>query len=324
MPIRRRGRCERSRPFCCCSSPSASSRCSSCGCRRRSRRPSSLAPVRGTDPVRTLHDGIVATVNVEDAQRVARGRGAVRARVRAGRRPHGRAADARRAAVGRAQPPGQRAAEVRNQQRADEQEQQRLEQRLANLERRPSSSSSSCALSAGHRRAHAARASSEGVGSWMDASRQQARSRPAGRRARTDARPTAADARNALARLTFEMASRRAAFAEIERGIGEDLAAYRARKGVLDQDRAREGNAHVGGSAVRGHRREAARPQRGSGRARRRPAGRNRLLGRATARPSCCCPSAAWRSSAPASPSSCCTTRFRTSATACSTARCAG
>jgi len=32
-----------------------------------------LRPMRGTDPVRTLHDGIVAKVNVEDAQTVAAG-----------------------------------------------------------------------------------------------------------------------------------------------------------------------------------------------------------------------------------------------------------
>ena len=56
-------------------------------------------------------------------------------------------------------------------------------------------------------------------------------------------RNDAADTRNALERLTYEMASRRAAFAEVERGIGEDLSAYRVRKGVLDQDRARVGNA---------------------------------------------------------------------------------
>jgi membrane fusion protein len=56
-------------------------------------------------------------------------------------------------------------------------------------------------------------------------------------------RNESADTRNALERLTFEMASRRAAFAEVERGIGEDMSAYRLRKGVLDQDRSREGNA---------------------------------------------------------------------------------
>ena len=35
-----------------------------------------------------------------------------------------------------------------------------------------------------------------------------------------------ADTRNMVSRLTFEMASRRAAFAEVERGIGEDLSSY--------------------------------------------------------------------------------------------------
>jgi membrane fusion protein len=50
------------------------------------------------------------------------------------------------------------------------------------------------------------------------------------------------DSRNALERLTFEMASRRAAFTETDRLISEEMTTYRARKSVLDQDASRDGN----------------------------------------------------------------------------------
>jgi membrane fusion protein len=50
------------------------------------------------------------------------------------------------------------------------------------------------------------------------------------------------DTRNALARLTFEIASRRAAFTETQRAIGEEQTTYQARKNVLDQDASRDGN----------------------------------------------------------------------------------
>jgi len=55
-------------------------------------------------------------------------------------------------------------------------------------------------------------------------------------------RAEATDTRNAMGRLGFEMASRRAGFAELQRGIGEDLSTYRARRGMLDRDRSRVGN----------------------------------------------------------------------------------
>ena len=50
------------------------------------------------------------------------------------------------------------------------------------------------------------------------------------------------------------MASRRAAFAETERGIAEELTTVKARKDVLDRDVRRDGNAMTIDGALRGHR----------------------------------------------------------------------
>jgi membrane fusion protein len=128
-----------------------------------------------------------------------------------------------------------------NQRRADGQERGRLEQHLANLDKQLAVKQRQFALSQDIA-ARQQKSFDEGVGTWMDASRQKLE---ADRLAveLEQMRNDSTDSRNALERLTFEMASRRAAFSEVERGIGEDMSAYRLRKGVLDQDRAREGNA---------------------------------------------------------------------------------
>ena len=153
-------------------------------------------------------------------------------RVRAGRRSDGGAPDAGRAAVGRPQPPRQRAPEVREpapRRRAGTRSSRAA--RWSNLEKQVALK----AAAAGARRRTSRRGTresfDEGVGTWLDASQPEARGRPAGRGSWSRCEPTPTDTRNALARLTFEMASRRAAFAELERGIGEDLSAYRTRKG---------------------------------------------------------------------------------------------
>ena len=200
-----------------------------------------LRPMRGTDPVRTLHDGIVAKVNIEDAQTVAAGAVLfVVASEPVGDRMAERQTMDARLSGGRNRLDNERQ-KYENQQRADGQERGRLEQHLANLEKQLTVKQRQFALSQDIA-ARQQRSFDAGVGTWMDASRQKLE---ADRLAveLEQMRNDSTDSRNALERLTFEMASRRAAFSEVERGIGEDMSAYRLRKGVLDQDRAREGNA---------------------------------------------------------------------------------
>jgi membrane fusion protein len=200
-----------------------------------------LRPVRGTDPVRTLHDGIVAKVNVEDAQTVAAGAVLfVVASEPVGDRMAERQTMDARLSGGRNRLDNERQ-KYENQRRADGQERARLEQHVANLDKQLTVKQRQFALSQDIA-ARQQRSFDEGVGTWLEASRQKLdvdRLAVELEQMRNDL----TDSRNALERLTFEMASRRAAFAEVERGIGEDMSSYRLRKGVLDQDRAREGNA---------------------------------------------------------------------------------
>jgi membrane fusion protein len=127
-----------------------------------------------------------------------------------------------------------------NQLHADEQERQRLEQRLATLTRQAELKQQQLELTeeiAARRR----REFDAGVLSWMDANRARLDvDRLAGELEQV--RAETVDARNTLARLTFETASRRAAFAEIERTIGEEMATFTARKTMLDRDASRDGN----------------------------------------------------------------------------------
>jgi membrane fusion protein len=200
-----------------------------------------LGPVRGADPIRTLHDGIVDKVNVEDAQTVEKAAVLfVIASEPVGDRMAERQTLDARLGGGSGRLTNERQ-KFDNQRRADSQERERLEQRLANLEKQVTVKEQQAALSQDIA-ARQRRSFDEGVGTWMDASRQKLE---ADRLALEleQVRSETTDTRNALARLTFEMASRRAAFAELERGIGEEMAAYRVRKSVLDQESAREGNA---------------------------------------------------------------------------------
>jgi len=200
-----------------------------------------VRPVRGTDPVRMLHDGTVDKVNVEDAQQVAAGAVLfVVASEPVGDRMAERQTLDARLSGGRSRlvNEGQR---YENQARADEQERARLEQRLASLEKQLALQEQQ--LATAQDIATRTRNNFEsGLGSMVDAAEKKL---DADRLAvgLEQMRSDAADTRNALRRLTFEMASRRAAFAEVQRGIGEDMSAFRARKGMLDQDREREGNA---------------------------------------------------------------------------------
>jgi membrane fusion protein len=200
-----------------------------------------VRPVRGTDPVRMLHDGTVDQVNVEDAQQVAAGTVLfVVASEPVGDRTAERQTLEARLSGGRSRVLNERQ-RYENQARADEQERARLGLRVASLEKQVALQEQQLAI-AQDIAARARQNFESGLGSMVDASQKKLE---ADRLAveTEQMRSDAADARNALRRLTFEVASRRAAFAEVQRGIGEDMSAFRARKGALDQDREREGNA---------------------------------------------------------------------------------
>jgi membrane fusion protein len=199
-----------------------------------------LAPVRDADPIRALHPGIVSKVNVVEAQVVRQSDllFVVASELVGDRVSEQRMIDARLAGGNNRQ--ANEKVKYENQQRADEQERQRLEQRLATLQRQADVKQRELSLTEDIA-ARRTREFDQGVLSAVDANR-----------AKLDVeklageleviRAAMVDARNAMARITFEMASRTAAYAETERAIGEELTTYKARKGVLDQDRLREGN----------------------------------------------------------------------------------
>lgn len=202
-----------------------------------------LAPTRGNDPVRTLHDGTVVKVNVEDAQAVDRG--AVMFVVAS--EPVGDRAAERQTLDARIEGGGGRIANeeqrYQNRQRADEQEHRRLEQRLANLQQLATLKQQQLKLS--QEIADRMRQSLDtGVSSWMDASRPQLEvDRLAGELQQIQV--DIADAKNTMDRLRFEMASNRAAFEELRRSIGEEATGFKARKRVLDEDPARRDGSAV-------------------------------------------------------------------------------
>ena len=182
-----------------------------------------------------------------------------------------------------------------NQQRADEQERQRLEQRLVALQRQADVKQRELALTEDIARAADARFD-QGVLSAMDANRAKLEVEKLAGELEV-IRAAMVDARNAMARITFEMASRTAAYAETERAIGEELTTYKARK-----ERARSGSPErrqraVGGSAMRGHCRDAARPQPGNRRGRRGSRSPSSCARASRCRRSCSCPSEGSRSS---------------------------
>jgi len=202
-----------------------------------------LAPVRGTDPVRTLHDGIVAAVNVEDAQAVEKGA----ALFLVASEPVGDRAAERTTLGARLSGVDSRLANERhkfdNQRRADEQERHRLEERLIALQKQIELKQQQSALSQ-DLAARSRRSYDEGVGTLVDATRQKLEAD----RIAVDIeqlKADLADSRNALGRLTYEMASRQAAYDEVARAIREETSAFRARKGVLDQERVRDGNSLI-------------------------------------------------------------------------------
>lgn len=199
-----------------------------------------LVPVRGTDPVRTLHDGVVTAVNAVDAATVEAG--AVLFTISSelvGDRM------AEREVLGTSLSGGEdRLANERqkydNQRKADEQEDVRLGERLASLGARLELVERQAAL-AREVANRQKKSFDEGLISWLDASR------PALEADRLEAereqvRAEQAETRAALARLRFEMAARRAAFDELARSVAEELSRTRTRKDLLDRETARDGN----------------------------------------------------------------------------------
>ena len=219
-----------------------------------------LEPVRGADPIRALHRGTVSAVRVGEAQTVAAGDVLfVLASEQVGDRVAERQTVSARLSGGRGRLGNERA-KYESQRQADEQEQRRLEQRLATFDRQSQLKSGQLALVkevADRRR----REYEAGVVSWLDANRPKLEVDQLEGEVE-QLRAEAADAKNSLSRLTFEMASRRAAFAETDRGIREELTSFQARKDVLERDPLREGNAMAvpapcAGTVVKLHARQA-------------------------------------------------------------------
>ncbi len=202
-----------------------------------------LEPTRGNDPVRTLHDGTVVRVNVDDAQAVERGTVLF---VLASEPVGDRAAERQTLEARIEGGPGRIVNEEQryaNRQRADEQERRRLEQRLTNLEQLAALKQQQLTLSK-EIAARMRQSLDTGVSSWMDASRPQLEvDRLAGELQQVQL--DIADARNTLDRLAFEMASNQAAFDELRRAIGEEATGFKARKRVLDEDPARRDGSAV-------------------------------------------------------------------------------
>lgn len=199
-----------------------------------------LEPMRDADPVRALHPGTVASVRVAEAQ-IVRDREVlfVLASELVGDRVSERQVIDARIAGGRDRRANERL-KFENQARADDQERQRLEARLTALQRQAELKQQRLAVMqdiASRRK----REFDEGLSSVLDLNKAMLDvDALAGELEQV--RADAVDTQNALARLSFELASRRAAFAETERALGEELTTYMARKSVLDQDPSREGN----------------------------------------------------------------------------------
>ena len=200
-----------------------------------------LVPERGADPVRTLHDGVVTDVQVIDAQVVEEG--AVLFTISSesvGDRT------AERSSLGTSLSGGQsRLANERhkfdNQRQADDQEMGRLKQRATALESQAVLKERQVKI-ADEVAARQQRSFEEGLTSWIEASRP----RMEADRLLVEFEETRAEAvetHAAIARLRFEMASRKAAFDEISRSVEEALAQAKTRKGMLDGEASRDGNA---------------------------------------------------------------------------------
>jgi len=200
-----------------------------------------LEPVRGTDPVRALYTGTISEVQVAEAQPI-RNRDVLfvlTSEIVGDRMSERRTVDTRLSG-GRERLTNERS-KFTNQESADEQERRRLDQAIAALDRQVQIKTQQL-TTLQEIAARRQRAFETGATSWNDANMaklevNQLSAELERMRAEID------DGKSTLARLTFEMAFRRAAFAETERGIQEEMTALKARKDVLDRDTSRSGNA---------------------------------------------------------------------------------
>jgi multidrug efflux pump subunit AcrA (membrane-fusion protein) len=200
-----------------------------------------LVPVRGTDPVRTLHNGVVSAVRVNDADTVEAG--AILFTIESedvGDRTSERDSLGTSLSGGALRLANERD-KYENQRRADEQEAGRLQQRLQALESQATLTNRQAEL-AREVATRQQRSYDEGLISWLEASRPRLEADRLTAEAE-QVRAEAAETRAASARLRFEMASRRAAFDEVSRAVEEELARARTRKGMLDGEQSRDGNA---------------------------------------------------------------------------------
>ncbi len=195
----------------------------------------------GADPVRSQHDGVVTGVLVADAQKVAAGVTlfTIGSEV-VGDRTAERESLGTSLAGGQARLANERV-KFENQRSADEQEVRRLEQRLTTIRAQLLLKEQQLALTrevlARQRRSY-----DEGLTSWMEVSKPTLDvDRLAVEVEQT--RAETAETISADARLKYEMASRKAAFAEVARSVEEELTRARTRKDMLDREGARDGNA---------------------------------------------------------------------------------
>lgn len=200
-----------------------------------------LVPEHGADPVRTLHDGIVTSVRVADAQMVESGAilFTIGSELIGDRTAEG-------AALGASLTGGERRLanerqKYENERHAEDQEIGRLQQHLEALAsqtvRKERQVEIAREIARRQDRSHA-----EGLTSWIEASKPRIEVERLAIEL-DGTRAEAVETRAAIARLRFEMASRRAAFNEIARSVREELDRAQTRKGMLDGEAAREGNA---------------------------------------------------------------------------------
>ena len=202
--------------------------------------PFRLVPVRGADPVRTLHDGIVRDVRVLEAQAVTAGE---RMFVIASE-PVGDRASERGVLQAQLGGTDARLANERlryeSQRLADEKEQVRLAQRLQNLARQRALKQQQLTL-AREVADRQERSYREGLTSWVDASA----SRLQADRLAVEVEQVEteqAETQAALEKLRYEMTARAAGYTELQRSVREEDARARARKGMLDREPGRDSN----------------------------------------------------------------------------------
>jgi membrane fusion protein len=200
-----------------------------------------LKPKHGVNPVRTLHDGVVTGVQVADAEIVEAG--AVLFTIdseSAGDRGTERAALATSLSGGRARLANERN-KYKSQRQADERERKRLEQRVTALAARAILKERQLHIArevaSRQQRSHEA-----GLTSWVEASKPRLEAeRFAGELEET--RAESAETQAIIARLGFEVASRKAAYDEQARSVEEELEQAGTRKRMLDAEGSRAGNA---------------------------------------------------------------------------------